>query len=158
DADDRLLAKLDDVARCADALRAIDDEVDLLDALGDGGPVRRPSFKVGRVGRRGSWGCDVDDLRARVAAAGEAVERVRADVAHHAAHRVGAAVRRFTLAAAEERRAAGRLRFHDLLVMARALLRDPVHGAAVRTRLHARYRRLLLDEFQDTDPIQVELA
>ena len=34
-----------------------------------------------------------------------------------------------------------------------------VHGyAEARRALHQRYRRLLLDEFQDTDPIQIELA
>lgn len=49
----------------------------------------------------------------------------------------------------------GELEFHDLLVAARELVRrDPeVRGALQRT-----YRRLLLDEFQDTDPIQIELA
>ena len=52
----------------------------------------------------------------------------------------------------------GQLQFHDLLVLARALLRHPDHGAAVRARLHERYQRLLLDEFQDTDPIQIDLA
>ena len=52
----------------------------------------------------------------------------------------------------------GQLEFHDLLVLARALLRDPEHGPAVRATLHERYDRLLLDEFQDTDPIQIELA
>ncbi len=72
--------------------------------------------------------------------------------------RLGRELRGFTLEAAEERRRAGRLEFHDLLVRARALLRDPVGGEAVRAGLHDRYRRLLLDEFQDTDPIQVELA
>src|SRR3712207_5309679 len=46
----------------------------------------------------------------------------------------------------------------DLLVLARDLLRSPEHGAAVRARLRQRYHRLLLDEFQDTDPIQIELA
>ena len=30
--------------------------------------------------------------------------------------------------------------------------------ADVRAALHQRYQRLLLDEFQDTDPIQIELA
>ena len=63
-----------------------------------------------------------------------------------------------TLEAAGERRAEGQLEFHDLLVLARDLLSSPLHGAAVRTSLQQRYRRLLLDEFQDTDPIQVELA
>ena len=60
--------------------------------------------------------------------------------------------------AADDRKRAGQLEFHDLLVLARALLRDPNHGPAVRATLHERYQRLLLDEFQDTDPIQIELA
>ena len=64
----------------------------------------------------------------------------------------------FTLDSAEERRASGRLEFHDLLVRARRLLRHDTHGPDVRTALRERYQRLLIDEFQDTDPIQVELA
>ncbi len=62
--------------------------------------------------------------------------------------------------AAQERRAEGRLEFHDLLVLARELLRGSEDSAAgyVRDALSQRYRRLLLDEFQDTDPIQIELA
>ena len=43
-------------------------------------------------------------------------------------------------------------------MLARTLLRDPEHGAAARDRLRRRYQRILIDEFQDTDPIQVELA
>ena len=43
-------------------------------------------------------------------------------------------------------------------MLARAVLRDPVHGVEVRAAAAQRYQRLLLDEFQDTDPIQVELA
>ncbi len=59
------------------------------------------------------------------------------------------------MAVADARRVEGRLGFHDLLVHARRLLRDDP-GAA--QSLRRRYRRLLIDEFQDTDPIQVELA
>src|SRR5690606_12787447 len=62
---------------------------------------------------------------------------------------------RFTLDAAHERTASGRLEFHDLLVLARRLLRSSPHA---RRELATRYTRLLLDEFQDTDPIQIELA
>ena len=48
-----------------------------------------------------------------------------------------------------------RVEFHDLLVLARRLVaRHP----AVRADLHRRYQRILLDEFQDTDPIQLEIA
>jgi len=69
--------------------------------------------------------------------------------------RIGAVIGRFTLDSVDERRAQGELEFHDLLVLARDLV---AHHGDVRSRLHARYRRLLLDEFQDTDPIQMELA
>lgn len=61
----------------------------------------------------------------------------------------------FALAYARERGEAGRLTFHDLLVRARDLLRD---DSAVRQAVHERYPHLLIDEFQDTDPLQVELA
>ena len=53
---------------------------------------------------------------------------------------------------------AGELEFHDLLVLARDVLRDPARGFDVRRALAERYQRLLLDEFQDTDPIQIEIA
>ena len=50
---------------------------------------------------------------------------------------------------------AGTLEFHDLLVLARRVL---TRSAAARRILHDRYQRVLLDEFQDTDPIQLEIA
>jgi ATP-dependent helicase/nuclease subunit A len=45
--------------------------------------------------------------------------------------------------------------FQDLLVLARNLLRD---HPEVRERLQKRYRFLLIDELQDTDPVQMELV
>ena len=56
---------------------------------------------------------------------------------------------------ARARAAEGTLEFHDLLVISRELLRA---NAQVRAALQSAFPRLLLDEFQDTDPIQVELA
>jgi ATP-dependent helicase/nuclease subunit A len=157
DGGDGLCARLEQIAEYADLLRGIDDDFDLLDALNTDTEPRLPSFKVGRIGRAGNWS-DIGDLRARVATAGDKLGEVRAAVGEACAKRLGSAIRRFTLRAARERRAAGQLEFHDLLVLARALLRDPVHGPLVRSRLHERYQRILLDEFQDTDPIQIELA
>jgi ATP-dependent helicase/nuclease subunit A len=52
------------------------------------------------------------------------------------------------------RRAAGALNFQDLLLSAARLLRE---HPAVRTYLRARFTHLLIDEFQDTDPIQAEV-
>ncbi|GIX49254.1 MAG: ATP-dependent DNA helicase [Candidatus Tectimicrobiota bacterium] len=65
------------------------------------------------------------------------------------------ALRRFTLESAAARQRAGQAEFHDLLVWARDLLRD---HPEVRAALQARFRYLLVDEFQDTDPLQAEIA
>ena len=48
----------------------------------------------------------------------------------------------------------GALDFLDLLVRARDLLRN---NAEVRRHFQGRFRRLFIDEFQDTDPLQAEL-
>ncbi|HEY6147292.1 MAG TPA: UvrD-helicase domain-containing protein, partial [Thermoanaerobaculia bacterium] len=53
------------------------------------------------------------------------------------------------------RHATGRASFQDLLSVARDLLRD---RPAVREDLQRRFPRLLVDEFQDTDPIQAEVV
>jgi ATP-dependent helicase/nuclease subunit A len=54
-----------------------------------------------------------------------------------------------------QRRDAGQAEFEDLLVWARNLLRDKPH---VRAHFQDRFRRVLVDEFQDTDPLQVEIV
>ena len=51
--------------------------------------------------------------------------------------------------------ALGRLDFTDLLGRLRDLL---VHDRAARATLQARFRYLLVDEFQDTDPLQAEIV
>ena len=61
----------------------------------------------------------------------------------------------FVATRVEARQTKGELAYHDLLVLARRLLRS---DEVVRQTLHQRYSRILLDEFQDTDPIQIELA
>ena len=58
------------------------------------------------------------------------------------------------LAWADERKREGALLFHDLLVLAR----DALRNADVRVACHAAYERVLIDEFQDTDPLQIEIA
>jgi len=68
---------------------------------------------------------------------------------------LGALLREFTLQSVRDRELAGELEFHDLLVLARRLV---ANNTDVRRQLHQRYTHLLLDEFQDTDPIQLELA
>jgi ATP-dependent helicase/nuclease subunit A len=56
--------------------------------------------------------------------------------------------------AREERRRRGRLTFQDLLLTTVELLRNNIQ---VRRQLGLQWKRLLVDEFQDTDPLQAEL-
>ncbi len=90
-----------------------------------------------------------------VDAVNTAKRRVTTSAAHGVLERLRILISREILAAAESRRSDGRLEFHDLLVLARTVLHD---SDRARRSLHDRYRCLLLDEFQDTDPIQIELA
>lgn len=53
------------------------------------------------------------------------------------------------------KRRAGVVDFADLLTMARDLLRD---DAAVRAAVRARFDAVLVDEFQDTNPVQAEIV
>jgi ATP-dependent exoDNAse (exonuclease V) beta subunit len=54
----------------------------------------------------------------------------------------------------ELKQRAGQLDFMDLLLMARDLVRD---NPVVRAELQSRFTHIFIDEFQDTDPLQVEI-
>jgi ATP-dependent helicase/nuclease subunit A len=54
----------------------------------------------------------------------------------------------------ELKQRAGLLDFMDLLLMARDLVRD---NPVVRAELQRRFTHIFIDEFQDTDPLQVEI-
>ncbi|MCK9518078.1 MAG: UvrD-helicase domain-containing protein [Dehalococcoidia bacterium] len=151
DETDRLFALVQTaVARYDDLLAATSEDERLA--------VLKAKFQTGgNLGRADLWGGrDVrDEVRAGLKCAEEA--RARVLKAYHAAHVLPLLerVRQFVLEYAAERRARGMLEFHDLLVLARDLLRE---NADVRHAVAARYRAILIDEFQDTDPIQLEIA
>ncbi len=155
DDDDKLLGQLAELEVWARRVRDASDEFIRLGLLGpNGGRPRRNAN-----GRKENWpGYDVQALKARYNAFDARIEGLRGRVVDEAVRRLAVDLRRFTLEAAGERRDAGELEFHDLLVLARQVLRDPDNGPEVRAALHRRYRHLLIDEFQDTDPIQIDLA
>ncbi len=150
---DKLADRLAEIGEYLDQLSAISDELELVEALAPGARPQRPSFAVGNLGGNKAWD-DILNLKQRVRDLEAGLGSIRGELAQASARKVATVLRLFTLEAAAERRASGELQFHDLLVLARALLRRP----DVRGRAHERYQRLLLDEFQDTDPIQIELA
>ena len=65
------------------------------------------------------------------------------------------ALRCFVVDLAAQRKGEGRAEFQDLLVWARALLRD---NPQARQHFQRRFHHILIDELQDTDPIQAEIA
>lgn len=94
---------------------------------------------------------------------GDVNELVVGDTPAHAlvhgwfAHRYALALRLCAAAATafeEHRLRIGKLDFQDLLLLTARLLREQPD---VRKYLGRRYRRLLVDEFQDTDPLQAEI-
>jgi len=107
------------------------------------------------VGQKDNWDCPVQDVRAQCRAA----ETIRAEILTGVRRSVTAdlvwRMAEWAVRCAERRHDEGRLTFQDLLVeTCRLLRRDP----QVRRAVAERYRCLLIDEFQDTDPLQVELA
>ena len=90
----------------------------------------------------------LDDLDATVLYELESARR-------HSFTQILRGLRDFALEYAEGRRAEGRAEFHDLLVWARDMLRNRVE---VRDHFRRRFTHLLIDESQDTDPIQAEIA
>ena len=152
DPDDRLNRRLEELASWAASLRRLPDEELVLERLRGESPRM-----AGGIGRQGNWP-DAKAVRTALAKVADRRKAMADEVVQSCLCHLSEALAAFTVGSAEDRRGEGALEFHDLLVLARALLRHPVHGWPVRQALRRRYQRLLLDEFQDTDPIQVELA
>lgn len=58
----------------------------------------------------------------------------------------------------ERRKRAGGIRdFDDLLSLLHGVLVDPIHGESACARVRERFRVVLVDEFQDTDPLQWDI-
>ena len=139
-------------------LREASDDVTMLQALA---PIARkrngdPWGGLGRTGNAGNWPKgELAGVRDVVAAVHHiALERFD-EIAVAAIAAITDEISRFVLSTAEERRRSGRIGFQDLLVLARDLL---AQNPDVRAALRERYTHVFVDEFQDTDPLQAELA
>ena len=157
--DDKMLPRLEEVGQRAELLRRAEGDNERLLAL-----LVQPGLKFTKAGRMGNWPDKDDDhpslsdVADQLRDLGDAITEAKQDIADAVIERLALVVGSLILEAAEDRQERGVLEFHDLLVLARDLLRHPQHGPGVRAALAERYQRLLLDEFQDTDPIQIDLA
>ncbi|GMU39409.1 MAG: ATP-dependent DNA helicase [Chloroflexota bacterium] len=153
---DRLAQHLGRLSGMANSLRLARDEMAALRALetvamrGDG----KPWGAFSSMGNKNNWD-DIAAVRAAVAAVHAGAFEAFQAVSDAATRAVRDDLATFVLEAAEERRRAGRVEFQDLLVMTRHML---VGRADVREALRARYSHVFIDEFQDTDPLQAEIA
>lgn len=123
--------------------------------------AQSPKIRPGR-GRKADWNTDPETgqnactaikalLKEVDGETGENLEQTRTAVLVP----VLRLLRDFVIDYAAERKAEGAADFHDLLVWARDLLRDDVD---VRDYFRECYSHIFIDEVQDTDPIQAEIA
>jgi ATP-dependent helicase/nuclease subunit A len=157
-AEDRQADRLRMLQSCADEAAAARRLGSLIEPLVE---LEDRCRKVGNVGSKSVWkrsGFDPDGVAALRDAERELADEALALLDEIRARRVavlGAVFGRWVIESAVERAELGTLEFHDLLVLARRLVAT---RSGVRRALHDRYQRILLDEFQDTDPIQLEIA
>ncbi len=106
-------------------------------------------LKPGNIGSRSNWSIPPKEVRERL-------QQIEAAARSAALPPILRELQKFVLDYAVTRREAeGRAEFQDLLVWAHELLRDNIE---VRDHFRGRFTHLLIDESQDTDPIQAEIA
>jgi ATP-dependent helicase/nuclease subunit A len=120
------------------------------------GPTRLPD-KPGRLGNKTKWRnkAALEQCRAGLIALRERVEAARATARHNLITGLARWAAGFVGAYELAKGRAGCLDFLDLLLRARNLVRD---RPDVRRDFQAGIRYLLVDEFQDTDPLQLEMV
>jgi ATP-dependent helicase/nuclease subunit A len=156
-AGDKQEALVEAIARGVEELRRAGSGLGTIPALED---LKERTAKPFRTGNKGNWkatggAAALDELRQREHALSLLAEAALAPCREYRRLVTGAIAGRFVLDGAQARARMGTLEFHDLLVLARRVL---TRSPPARRILHDRYRRVLLDEFQDTDPIQLSLA
>ena len=114
------------------------------------------SLRVSSVGAKSNWPSDAHlEIRETMKVMDQQRGALRLDLVHNILTPIYNSIREFVEDYADDRRRRGRIGFQDLLVHCRDLL---FHNREVATRVRARFQYLLIDEFQDTDPLQTEIA
>ena len=145
EAKDRLYAYINE--RLAESRRLVEEDPEPLEVC------RRITgilpFRPGNAGSQSNWSVPPKEVRDRL-------KEIESEVRSVALPPILRELQKFVLDYAKSRRETdGRAEFHDLLVWTHELLRDNIE---VRDHFRRRFSHLLIDESQDTDPIQAEIA
>ena len=150
DSDDGAVSDIEKFVRQAEMIEHVPDEGRAAYALRQVNP--RP---VGH-GKQSNWSHGVlADIKARAKDLRVRQSAHLSLLSHNASVRLVQWLRGFLEAYEQEKSRMGLLDFEDLLVKARDLVRDNLE---VREDFKRAFDHILLDEFQDTDPLQCELA
>jgi len=165
----RACRKPDDLL-CA-GLRDLAGALHELPASGDGDVLgwelvalaaRRKTFGSKGAGSAANWPQGKEQPLGARDSALDSIEAAAGRYREHIASLVSCASAEFSVFAQRRQRQAGLLDFDDLLGMTRDMLRGsgrpPAEAARIRAYFQDRFRYLLVDEFQDTDPLQVEIV
>lgn len=142
-------------------ITAFADQVRLLWESGDEAGVMRalltqaPEIKHG-VGKADAWAelADYQQAKARRKAVREGLDRVQGELGTAVLMGLLPVIQDFVLGYAERRRRDGVATFDDLLLWSRDLLRND----QARDYFRQHISRIIVDEFQDTDPVQADIV
>jgi ATP-dependent helicase/nuclease subunit A len=150
DPDDRALPEIARFAREASMIEHVPKDSRTAYVLRQVSPLPTKS------GRKGNWSEGVlDDIKSRANDLRDRQAELLGGRSHNATVELVGWLRGFLDAYEKEKARRGVLDFEDLLLRARDLLRD---NRGVRDDFKRAFDHVLLDEFQDTDPLQCEIA
>jgi ATP-dependent helicase/nuclease subunit A len=155
-----LMRKHSPADKLVDVVERIVSWVDGLDAL-DGDELERLLVSGSRaktnkgVGSDANWGGQKQRVKDLQDSYNETLDTAKLSLRTDALLRLLPRIEQFVREYAEDRKRRGKADFDDLLFWARDLLRD---SEPARRYFRRRFRTVLIDEFQDTDPVQAELA
>ena len=149
DTSDKLYGQLIGAIETVEAVgEAPDDPIAAAHILAEGERVS----PYGGVGSNRNWVMTPKEVRDEFRVAGEAFQTsVKFAPLAPLLNELG----RFARKSESARRSDGEANFRDLLVWVRDVLRD---NPTTRSYFQRRYSHILIDEFQDTDPLQAEIA
>jgi ATP-dependent helicase/nuclease subunit A len=152
-AEDGLRVEIEKLLGELEQFAAAGDELDALLA------ARVPGLRVtfGNTGRAGAWGgsAQIDAARRCAKDVVQELNDALSSLRSRALAGVLPYVVRFVAQEAVQRGRDGALVFDDLILRTRDILQE---DADARLRLRERYDAVLIDEFQDTDPLQADIA